>query len=306
MLGFEVMNKKHFFSKKNSNNNLTAYTLMSPFLVVFSLFLIAPFFWSIGLSFAKGKLLGPKTFVGFQNYIDLFQNDKFLGSILTTFKYMGIIIPAIFLVSISVALLLYSVRNKFFKNLFRTIIIIPYLSSAVIAAIIWRIMLYPGYGAVDRIISFLHIPNISWFGDPRVVLFTVALVELWRGSGFFILVVLAGIESIDPEILDASHIDGANYFQSLRYIILPGLKPVLTFMLIMLCIWQLQVFDSIYMLTKGGPAGTSTTAVWYIYMNTFSYGKVGVGATMSVFLIIIIAIITVINLSLTRFREQTM
>ena len=300
------MRKKQLLLKKYNRDNLTAYALMSPFLVIFSIFLLVPFFWSIGLSFTQGALLSTKEFVGFKNYIYLFQNVKFLGSIITTFKYLGIIIPLIFIISITVALLLYSVRRKAFKSLFRTLIIIPYLSSTVIAAITWRIILYPGYGAVDRLLDFLHIPDISWFGDPRVVLFTIALVELWRGSGFFILVVLAGIEAIDTELMEACRIDGANYFQTLLHIILPGIRPVLTFMLIMLSIWQLQVFDSIYVMTRGGPAGTTTTAVWYIFQNIFSYGKVGVGSTMSVLLIVVIAIVTGINLLLTRFREQSM
>lgn len=300
------MKKQKFFRSKKYTENITGYTLLSPFLIIFLIFMIVPFFWSIGLSFTEGSVLSPKEFVGFKNYIELFQQKGFLGSILTTFKYMAIMIPSVFVVSLTVALILYSVKKKFVENLFRTFIIIPYLTSSIIASLTWSLMLHPNYGIVNKIIGFLNIPDIRWFGDPRIVLFTVAIVELWRGSGFFILLVFAGLQSIDTELIEASRIDGAGYFQTVLHIIIPGLRPILTLMLVMLSIWQLQVFDAIYILTRGGPAGSSTTAVWYIYQNIFSYGKVGRGSTMAVFLIFVIACITAINLILTRFREQTL
>lgn len=301
------MNKnsmKKIYNRNLVGKSLVPYVMMAPYLIVFLIFLVIPFFWSIILSFQKGSLLEPKVFIGFENFIRLFTNIKFLQALINTLKYLAIIIPSVFIISMIVALLLNSIKK--FQNLFRIILLIPMLNSLVVAAIIWRFLLYPEYGLISRFVDFLHIPVINWFGNPKVVLITIAMVELWHGLGFYVITILAGIQSINKEIIEAANIDGANYFQTLFRIIIPSLKPILTFLLVMACIWNLQIFDSVYILTRGGPVGSSSTVVYYIYENTFSFGRVGFGATMSVILIIITAIITFINLKLTRFHEQEM
>lgn len=273
-----------------------------PNMVFFLLFLVTPFFWVIILSFQKGSYLQQMTFVGFDNYRYLFTNKQFLKSILNTFKYIITIIPSVFIFSMIIALILNSI-NKF-QNFFRTLHFIPLLSSIVVAAIIWRFMTYPEYGPISEILNFLHIPGPNWFGNPKIVMFTIALIELWRGAPFYTITFLAGLQSVPREMIEASYIDGANFFQTLFRIIFPNLKPVLTFCLVMATIWNLQIFDSVYVLTKGGPAEASSTMVWYIYNNIFFYNKVGRGATMSVILVFITAIMTFINLKITRFQEQ--
>jgi ABC-type sugar transport system permease subunit len=202
-----------------------------------------------------------------------------------------------------IALVLNSIKK--FQSFFRTMLFIPLLSSIVVAAIIWRFMTYPEYGPISTIFNFLHIPSPNWFGNPKIVIFTIALIELWRGAPFYTITFLAGLQSVPKEMIEASYIDGANYFQALFRIVIPNIKPVLTFCLVMATIWNLQIFDSVYVLTKGGPAEASSTMVWYIYNNTFFYSRVGRGATMSVLLVFITAIMTFINLKITRFQEQT-
>lgn len=292
-------------SKKNRGallKNRNAYFLIAPNIFFLVLFLIAPFVWVLVLSFQKGSVLGPKTFVGFANYLDLFRNKLLLKSILNTLKYTVTVIPSVFVVGMIVALLLN--RIKKFRNFFRTMLFIPLLSSIVVAAIIWRYLVYPEYGPVSRILDFLHIPAPNWFGDAKVVIFTIVLVELWRGLPFYIVTFLAGLQSVPKEMVEASYIDGASYFQSLFHVILPSMKPVLTFCLVMATIWALQLFDSVYVLTRGGPSSSSSTIVWSIYENIFFFNRVGRGATMSVVLILLIALMTFINLKITKFQEE--
>jgi ABC-type sugar transport systems, permease components len=186
------------------------------------------------------------------------------------------------------------------------LLFIPLLSSVVVAAIIWRYMVYPDFGPLSLILNLLHINSPNWFGDSSIVLFTIAIIELWRGAPFYIVTFLAGIQSVPKELTEASYIDGANYFQTLFRVVFPNMKPILTFSLVMATIWNLQIFDSIYVLTKGGPSEASSTMVWYIYKNIFFYNKVGRGATMSVVLILLTAIITFINLRITKFHKQSM
>jgi multiple sugar transport system permease protein len=282
--------------------NRNAYFLIAPNIFFLVLFLIAPFVWVIVLSFQKGSVLGPRTFVGIANYLDLFRNKLLLKSILNTLKYTVTVIPSVFVVGMIVALLLN--RIKKFRNFFRTLLFIPLLSSIVVAAIIWRYLVYPEYGPVSRILEFLRIPAPNWFGDARVVIFTIVLVELWRGLPFYIVTFLAGLQSVPKEMVEASYIDGAGYFQSLFHVVFPSMKPVLTFCLVMATIWALQLFDSVYVLTRGGPSSASSTIVWSIYENIFFFNRVGRGATMSVVLILLIALMTFINLKITRFQEE--
>jgi len=282
--------------------NRNAYFLIAPNLLFLFLFLIAPFVWILFLSFQKGGIIGPKVFVGLANYLDLFKNKLLLKSILNTLKYTVTVIPAVFIVGMVVALLLNKIKK--FRNFFRTLLFIPLLSSIVVAAIIWRYLVYPEYGPVSKILEFLHIGSPNWFGDAKIVIFTIVLVELWRGLPFYIVTFLAGLQSVPQEMVEASYIDGANYIQSLFHVVFPSMKPVLTFCLVMATIWALQLFDSVYVLTRGGPSSASSTIVWSIYENIFFFNRVGRGATMSVVLILLIALMTFLNLKLTRFQEE--
>jgi ABC-type sugar transport system permease subunit len=293
--------RKSLFRKIISQRN--AYALLAPDLLFLFVFMIAPFVWIFILSFREGELLEPKIFVGAKNYIQIVSNPQLLKSILNTLKYTATVIPAVFVIGMATALLLNSVVRG--RDLFRALLFIPLLSSIVVAAIIWRYLVYPEYGPLSAILGFLHIKSPNWFGDTRVVIFTIALVELWRGVPFYTVTFLAGLQSVPKDIVEAGHIDGASYFRSLFQIIFPSMKPVLTFCLVMATIWALQLFDSVYVLTRGGPFNASSSIVWSIYENIFFWGRVGRGATMSVFLILIIAAVTVVNLRLTGFRESS-
>jgi ABC-type sugar transport system permease subunit len=288
----------------NIKKNKIAYLLITPNMIFFIIFLLIPFFWIILLSFQKGGILEPKVFIGLKNYESLLTNKIFLKSILNTLEYIAIVIPLVFVISMVVALLLNSIKR--FQNFFRALLFVPLLNSAVVAAIIFQFLLYPDYGPLSIILKFLHFPVINWFGNAKVTLFTIALIELWKGAPFYIVTFLAGLQGVPKDLTEASYIDGANYFQTLFKVVFPSMKPVLTFCLVMATIWNLQIFDSIYVLTRGGPANASSTMVWYIYENIFFFNKVGRGATMSVVLILLTAIMTFINLRITKFQEQVL
>lgn len=280
-----------------------AYILLAPDLFFLLVFMIAPFLWVLVLSFREGELLEPKIFVGMKNYIEVISNPKLLKSILNTLKYSATVIPLVFVVGMATALLLNTIGLG--RDLFRALLFLPLLSSIVVAAIIWRYLVYPEHGPLSAILGFLHVRSPNWFGDSRVVIFTIALVELWRGVPFYTVTFLAGLQSVPRDIIEAGHIDGASHFRSFFQIILPSMKPILTFCLVMASIWALQLFDSVYVLTRGGPFNASSTIVWSIYENIFFWGRVGRGATLSVLLILIIGAVTFINLKLTGFMESS-
>ncbi len=165
-------------------------------------------------------------------------------------------------------------------------------------------MMYPEYGPLNKALTLLHIPNPNWFGDPKMALFSIIIIEIWRGIPFYIVTFLAALQSVPKELVESSCIDGANSIQSFFKIIIPSIKSTLTFCLVMATIWALQLFDSVYVLTRGGPAKATSTMVWTIYENIFFFNRIGRGSSMSVILIILIFIITIINLKLTRFSNK--
>jgi ABC-type sugar transport system permease subunit len=286
----------HLFKDRN------AYLLIAPNFFFLFAFLVAPFLWVVLLSFQKGTVLGPKTFIGFTNYLDLARNRLLVKSILNTLKYTVTVIPSVFIIGMVIALLLNGIRRL--RNFFRTLLFIPLLSSIVVAAIVWRYLVYPDYGPLSRLLGFLRVPAPNWFGDSKIVIFTIVMVELWRGLPFYIVTFLAGLQSVPREMIEASYIDGASRFQSLLHVVFPSMKPILTFCLVMATIWALQLFDSVYVLTRGGPSSASSTIVWSIYENIFFFNRVGRGATMCVVLILLISVMTFVNLKVTRFHEE--
>lgn len=273
-------------------------------MILILVFLVVPLFWIMVMSFQKGALVGPLEFVGLSNYLNIFKNSGFVKSILNTLKYAVIMVPVAQVVTFSISLLLYSLSQKLALNTFRALLYLPMLGSTVTASIVAILLVYPDVGPITRLLNFLHIPSPLWFMDPKLVLVTIGLVEFWKGSAFYVITYYAALSNIPKELIEASKIDGANYFQTLFYIILPSIKAVISFGVIMASIWSLQLFDSVYVLTRGGPMDASSSIVWYIYKNIFSFNKVGVGATMVTILMVITGIITFLNFKILRVGKE--
>ncbi|MCL5985582.1 MAG: sugar ABC transporter permease [Actinobacteria bacterium] len=256
------------------------------------------------MTFQGGSMFGSKTPVGLENYRNLIKDPLFPTAIVNTLKYLLMIIPMVFLPSMVMALSLNSVKK--FRAFFRTSLFFPLLCSMVVAAIIWRFLVYPDLGPISRIFDFFHVTTPNWFGNPKFVLLIIAMVELWRGMPFYVVTFLAGLQGVSRDLYEASYIDGANAVQTFFHVTLPSIKPVLTFALVMATIWALQLFDSVYVLTRGGPADASTTIAWYIYKNTFFFNKPGKGAAMSLILLLLTGLLTWINLKITKFHQQSL
>lgn len=281
------------------------YVLVTPNMILIFTFLIFPLIWIIIMSFQKGGLTGELSFVGIKNYINVSKNNLFFRSIINNLIFLFIFQPITHILTISIALLLNSIKKKSIVNLARSLLYLPMLGSMVVASIVWLLMLYPRVGPIPLLFDILTIPNPGWFTDPRIALFTIAIVNNWRGSAFYILTYYAAISNIPDELVEAAYIDGANFFQALFYIKLPFIKPVLGFCVIMGSIWSLQVFDAVFVLTGGGPVNATSTMVWFVYKNVFFANKVGMGATMVIVLLIISLIITLFNLKIFGFGKES-
>jgi sn-glycerol 3-phosphate transport system permease protein len=285
-----------FWQRSVVRRNLTAYAFILPFMLLFAVFHVLPFFWAMWLSLLSGDLVAPtKPFVGLQNYSNLTTDTITLKVIRNSVQYVVSVVPITVVTALSLAFL---IGNKLvrFKGFFRSVVFFPLLASAAATAQIWSYILAPKFGVLNYLFGLVGLPEIYWLSDPKVALYGILLVEWWRGIGFHIILFLAAMLSIPEELHEAARIDGATGWQVATRITIPLLRPVILFSVVMGTIWAFQLFDTVFVLTNGGPVQSTATIVWYIYNYAFRYGQVGMAAAMGIVLLLIIMPISYIQM----------
>lgn len=285
-----------FWTRAAVRRNLTAYAFILPFMLLFAVFHIIPFFWALWLSLLSGDLVAPvKPFVGLQNYGDLTADTITLKVIRNSAQYVISVVPIVVVTALALAFLIAD-RLVPFKGFFRSVVFFPLLASAAATAQIWSYILAPKYGILNYLFGLAGLPEIYWLSDPKVALYGILMVEWWRGIGFHIILFLAAMLGIPEELQEAARIDGANGWQVATRITIPLLRPVILFSVVMGTIWAFQLFDTVFVLTNGGPVQSTATIVWYIYNYAFRYGQVGMAAAMGIVLLLIIMPISFIQM----------
>jgi multiple sugar transport system permease protein len=275
-----------------------AYLFLAPKLLVFLALMLAPFLATIVMSFQTGGILQSLRFAGLKNYLNILRDPVFWVSIQNTFVYSAIVIAGSLVLSLLVASQLVGIGSL--RSLLRACIIFPALGSLVVVSAIWRMMLFPKTGIIPSLFSALGLPTVNWFGNQRLALVTVAVVDIWWGVGFYSMIFLAALRAIPAELYDSAKIDGASRARTFFRISLPLIKPSVLFVLVMATIWNLQAFDLIYTMTHGGPGYATTTIVYYIYQKAFRIDDMGKAATMSVAILLLVFAITLIQFKAFR------
>lgn len=283
---------------RQMRRNKAAYLFITPSLIAFMIFVFVPLVWTFLLTFQRGDLLS-RSYAGFTNYKEVFKDNLFQVTLKNTLHYAFIAVPSVIIISLLLAVFLDGIHNRIFQNTFRAIICLPLLAPVAVIAIIWQAMYHP-QGILNEFLALLNIQPFSWLGNPNVVLKSIAAVEIWRGAGFYVVVFLAALQGIPKDLYEAANIDGASNFRIFWNITLPLLKPSLLFCIVMATIWNFQLFDSVYVLTSGGPAYSSSTIVWYIYQNAFNYGQIGYASTMALILMLIIMVFSILQTRMLR------
>jgi ABC-type sugar transport system permease subunit len=240
-----------------------AYLFIAVPVIWNTVFLVIPMIMSLWWSLNDYSGLTPPVFVGLRNYIELLTHDRvFTKSFINTtvFVLLGMGIgPTLGLLT---ALLLN--QNVKFQSLFRTAYYLPVMTSLVVVSTIW-IMLYNQSGLFNSILVSLGLHKVGFLSDPKIVLFSVAAASIWQGFGFETVIFLAALQSITRELYEAAMMDGANAFQKFWAVTLPALRPVILFAYIIGIIGSYQVFDQIFVMTRGGPLNASSTIVYYLF-----------------------------------------
>ncbi|MDP3951395.1 MAG: sugar ABC transporter permease [Microbacterium sp.] len=270
-----------------------------PMLVLFVIFRYVPTLGAAGMSFTDYRLNGDFSFVGAENYQRLVQDPIFISSLGTTLLYAVIYVPLVFVIAMATAILLHNV--VWAKGFFRGALFLPYVTSFVLAGIIW-IWVYASDGFVNGILSQIDWAPIPFLtGDQFVILGSLSVVSAWRGFGYSMLILLAGLKNVPEELTEAAMLDGASPVQRFFRITFPLLRPVVFFVMVIETIAAFQVFDVIYVMTGGGPARASYSLVYLLYEQGFKFFDFGYAATIGIALFLIVLVISIIQ---RRFLDR--
>jgi len=268
---------------------LLGYGLLAPSLFGVVCFLLLPMLVVVWLSMYRWDLLGPIRYVGLDNWRSVLTDPSFGNSLLVTLLFIAIVVPAQILLGLAAAAML--ARELPGTGVFRALYVIPWICSPLAVAVLWRWILAPTDGAISTLAG----QRIEWLTDPTLALPVVSAVTVWTNVGYVALFFLAGILAIPPQIHAAARIDGANSWQRFWRITLPMLRPTFFFVSVTGVVSAAQVFDTVYALTGGGPAGRTDLVAHSIYAEAFGAAAIGRAAVMALVLFVILVGVTIVQ-----------
>lgn len=268
---------------------LLGYGLLAPSLFGVVCFLLLPMLVVVWLSMHRWDLLGPIRYVGLDNWHSVLTDPGFGNSLLVTLLFIAIVVPAQILLGLAAAAML--ARELPGTGVFRALYVIPWICSPLAVAVLWRWILAPTDGAISTLAG----QRIEWLTDPTLALPVVSAVTVWTNVGYVALFFLAGILAIPPQIHAAARIDGANSWQRFWRITMPMLRPTFFFVSVTGVVSAAQVFDTVYALTGGGPAGRTDLVAHSIYAEAFGAAAIGRAAVMALVLFVILVGVTIVQ-----------
>ncbi|MGC8638172.1 MAG: carbohydrate ABC transporter permease [Athalassotoga sp.] len=276
------------------------YIFLAPAFSIFLIFIIYPGILGFIVSMYRTPYsFGPSTFVGFNNYFSVFKSPGFLESLERTFLFSALEIPTIYFISLGLALLMTSPSVKA-KSVLRVFFFLPSVLSGVITALIWDWMLNYDFGFVNNLFTVLGLKNLPFLLNPNYAFISLVLIMSWAVSGFFMVIFIAGIQSIPTELYEAAEIDGASTLEKFAFITLPMLKPTSILVVILSTIQSMQLFDIPFVLTGGGPGEATTFAVEKVYNTAFINLNMGLASAMSFILFLIFLAIGILQFKVSR------
>lgn len=273
----------------DARSTLRGYGLLAPSLFGVACFLLLPMLVVVWLSLHRWDLLGPIQYVGLDNWRSVLTDSSFGNSLLVTLLFITIVVPAQVVLGLGAAAML--ARGLPGTGMFRALYVVPWICSPLAVAVLWRWILAPTDGAVSTVLGH----RIEWLTDPGLALPVVAAVTVWTNVGYVALFFLAGILAIPPSIHAAARIDGASGWQRFWRITLPMLRPTFFFVTVTGVVSAAQVFDTVYALTAGGPAGRTDLVAHRIYAEAFGAAAIGRAAVMALVLFVILVGVTVVQ-----------
>ncbi len=272
-----------------------AYIFLSPVLAYLAVFVLFPVLFALYLSFHEWNMFSPQVkFVGLANYQALLADRVFVQSVLQTVVFTGGTLISVIVLSLTLAIALD--RKLRGISFFRGIYYAPAVTSVIVIAAVWSWMYEPTYGTLNNLARLVGLPQLRWLSDPSTSLPSLIITSVWRNVGYFAVIFLAGLQGIDEMYYEAAKVDGANAFERFRHVTVPMLMPTTFYVVVMCVIMSFQVFGLVYALTGGGPVGSTSVIVFYLYKQAFVYFKMGYACAVGYVLFGILFVMTLVQL----------
>ncbi|MFH8618976.1 carbohydrate ABC transporter permease [Streptomyces sp. NPDC017979] len=266
---------------------------VAPMLLLFTVFRFGPVVGAAFLSMTDYRLNGAWEFIGAENYSRLIDDDLFWESLGVTALYTAVYVPLTIGLALGTAMLLH--RTVWMRGFFRGVYFLPYVTSIVLAAVVWKWIYEVEDGLLNSALGALSFGSVDFLGSESLVLPSIAATSAWKGFGYSMLILLAGLQSIPRAVTEAATIDGAGGWQRFRHITLPMLRPVLFFVLVIEAIQAFQVFDQMYVMTAGGPVRSSYSLVYLLYDTGFKYFDFGYASALGLVLFLVVLVFSLIQ-----------
>lgn len=280
---------------------IAGYLFVLPDALGLLIFVGLPTILALSLGFFEVNGFGGYQFVGLANYRRMLVDPLFMQSLKVTIGYIVMLVPALYVSGLGLALLIQ--RSTRFNGVVRTLLFVPQTVSLVVVSLVWQLLLIDKIGIFNQATAFLGLGTVSWLGDPHFALYVVVAVSVWFLMGFYMLIFLGGLQDIPQEYYEAARIDGAGPVSSFFRITLPLLRPTSFFVLLVSTVTAVcgtQAFDLVYVMTRGGPANTTSVAIFYVYQQAFLFNEYGYAAAMASVLVFVMMGFTVLLFLLTR------
>lgn len=261
--------------KQIKREHVIPYLFILPAFIIHVCMVTAPSMSTLVMSLYDWNGLGNAQYIGLDNFREILTDPIVKLALVHNVQWLLVFITVPLILGFSIAIIVSQLRRG--QMFFRTVYFVPYVISAAVAGRIWTAYMNPYYGLnqVFKLLGWTELAKVQWLGNPKIALFSVAFVDNWHWWGFIMVLFLGALQQVEPTLYEAARVDGANRWQELLHVSIPGIRPTIAFVLIMTIMWSFLTFDYVYVMTNGGPANSTEIMATYIYKNAFSKYRAG-------------------------------
>lgn len=282
----------------------SAYLFIIPAVASLAVFTFYPMISALIVSFQDFNLISPNSyFIGLDNYIELFKDRQFLDSLVHSFHFAIVVIPVQTAIALGLALLVQ--KTAWYSGLFRTMYFLPVIIAVGVASTVFRLLYNQDFGLLNGALKWLGLPTVSFLSDPSVAMYGVMILGMWKAAGFFMIIFLAGLANIPKDVYEAAQVDGATRAATFFRITLPLLRKTTAFVVIITTIDAIKISGPIFILTNGGPAGSTTTATYFIVNQAFDQLRMGYATAAAMILFLIVLCISIFQMKFFKSDDES-
>ena len=281
--------------------NIAGWSLMFPFIFFFSAFLLYPSLYTVVHSFTNSPLVGWGDWVGFENYFKLTKDKLFAKSIINTFIFVGWTVIPNTIIGLMIAIMINRIKSPLYAAMILACFFLPHILPVTVLYEIFLSMTRKDSGPINWVVNFFGYESIAFFKHKYLAMPAVSMITIWWTVGFNILLFLAGLKMINPEIYEASEIDGANKLHQFRFITFPLIWPITALVLTLQLIFQLKIFDQMYLFTGGGPYNKTMVVLYHVYKQAFMLYKGGYASAVALIIFLFIVFVSIGNYYVLRY-----